>query len=110
MKWFDRWFYKKAKQAWENKHEYEQDTEEKRYNTLRGMKMNTIGSAQVERSSPEGQDRINFELSSAVGGRILNVRRYDDRKDRHDNQTYVIAAGEDVGARVAKIVNLELLK
>jgi hypothetical protein len=70
-----------------------------------------IGSAQmVERGSPEGEDRINFELSSAVGGRILNVRRYDNKQDRHSQTTYVIATGEDVGSRVAKILNLELLK
>ncbi len=69
-----------------------------------------IGTAMVERSPSEGQDRISFELSTAVGGRILNVRRYDDRKDRHENQTYVIPNGEDVGARVAKILNLELIK
>ena len=68
-----------------------------------------MGTA-VERGAPEGQDRITFEITSAVGGRILNVRRYDDRKDRHDSQTYVIPSGEDVGARVAKIINLELIK
>jgi len=31
-------------------------------------------------------------------------------KDRHDSQTYVIPSGEDVGERVAKIINLELFK
>ena len=69
-----------------------------------------IGQAMVERGRAEGEDRISFELSTAVGGRILNVRRYDDRKDRQDQQTYVIPNGEDVGARVAKILNLELIK
>ena len=61
-------------------------------------------------SFAEGEDRINFDLSSAVGGRILNVRRYDRKTDRHDSTTYVIPTGEDVGERVAKIINLELLK
>ena len=108
MKWFDKWFYKQAKKAWANKNEYE----EADYISLKDMEMNMIGAstAMVERGNPEGQDRISFELSSAVGGRILNVRRYDDRKDRHDNQTYVIPSGEDIGARVAKIINLELIK
>lgn len=69
-----------------------------------------IGSAQIERGRAEGEDRITFELTSAIGGRILNVRRYDDRKDQHNNTTYVIASGEDVGERVSKILNLELLK
>jgi hypothetical protein len=104
MKWFDRWLYKKTRDMWDNKHKYE-ETPWLQENT----KM-AIGQAMVERSRAEGEDRITFELTSAVGGRILNVRRYDDRKDRHDQQTYVIPAGEDVGARVAKILNLELIK
>ncbi len=109
MKWFDKWFYKQAKKAWENKDRYE---EEDRYVSLKEMRMNTIGAvgAQVERGRAEGEGRISFELSTAVGGKILNVRHYDERKDRHETQTYVIPTGEDVGERVAKIVNLELFR
>ena len=112
MKWFDRWFYTKIRDTWDNKHKYEEMLAERDYKNRVSAKMNSIGigTAMVERGSPEGHDRITFELTAAVGGRILNVRRYDDRKDRHDNQTYVIPSGEDVGARVAKIINLELLK
>ena len=104
MKWFDKWMYKQAKKAWENKDQYEEEVYSK------GARMGTIGVAQLERSRPEGEGRITFELSTAVGGKILNVRHYDDRKDRHDSQTYVIPNGEDVGERVAKIINLELFK
>jgi hypothetical protein len=103
MNWFDKWFAKKCKQAWENKGKFDRDE-------LVGAKQMSISAGMVERGRPEGEDRITFELSSAIGGRILNVRRYDDRKDRHDHQTYVIPNGEDVGERVAKIVNLEMFK
>ena len=109
MKLFDRWLYTKVRDMWDNRHKYDAQLEEADYKQRIANKMN-IGTAMVERGSPEGQDRITFELSTAVGGRILNVRRYDDRKDRHDSQTYVIPNGEDVGARVAKILNLELVK
>lgn len=109
MKWFDQWLYGKVRDMWDNKHKYDEQLAERDYKDRLAMKM-SIGTAQVERGLPEGEDRINFELSSAVGGRILNVRRYDNKNDRHNNTTYVIAAGEDVGARVAKILNLELLK
>ncbi len=108
MKWFDQWFYKKAKQAWDNKDRYEEEVYINKVKAQRGLQLGTAMA--IERGSPEGQDRISFELSTAVGGRILNVRRYDDRKDRHDSQTYVIPNGEDVGERVAKIINLELFK
>lgn len=105
--WFDRWLYGKVRDMWDNKHKYEAERD---YNEARGLKMAIGQTAMIERGSPEGQDRISFELSSAVGGRILNVRRYDERKDRHDSQTYVIPTGEDIGERVAKIINLELIK
>ena len=111
MKWFDRWFYRQVKKAWENKNRYEEDEavqmKERAINKMSGLQ---IGTAMVERGHPEGQDRISFELTAAVGGRILNVRRYDERKDRQEMQTYVIPSGEDVGSRVAKIINLELIK
>jgi hypothetical protein len=115
MKWFDKWFYKQAKKAWDSKDRYEMEEESKRILSAkekRSLNMSglQIGTAMVERGPVEGQDRISFELTSAVGGRILNVRRYDERKDQHATQTYVIPSGEDVGARVAKIINLELLK
>ena len=106
MKLFDNWLYTKVKDMWDNPHKYNK----KESQWLAENTKMAIGSAMVDRGGPEGQDRISFELTSAVGGRILNVRRYDERKDRNDNQTYVIPSGEDVGARVAKIINLELIK
>jgi len=109
MNWFDKWFYKQTKKAWDNKSQFEME-EASKYVSLKEMKMNTLGAVAIDRGHAEGADRISFELSSAVGGRILNVRRYDERKDRHDSQTYVIPSGEDVGSRVAKILNLELIK
>ena len=110
MKWLDTWLYSKLRDMWDNKHRYEVAMNERDYKRSRALKMNTIGSAQVERGSPEGEDRISFELSTAIGGRIVNVRRYDNRKEQHNSTTYVIPNGEDVGSRVAKIINIELIK
>jgi hypothetical protein len=108
MRIFDKWLYSKVRDMWDNRHKYEAMREEKWLQE--STKMAIGGQAMVERGNPEGEDRISFELSSAVGGRILNVRRYDNKLDRHNQTTYVIASGEDVGSRVTKIINLELLK
>lgn len=103
MKWIDRWLYEKVRDMWDNRHKYEAERD---YQEAKAIKMN-IGTALVERGSAEGEDRITFELSSAVGGKILNVRKYDTKTDRHQTQTYVIPTGEDLGERVARIINLE---
>jgi hypothetical protein len=109
MKWIDQWLYAKVRDMWDNRHKYEQETPSGWLTENHKMAIG-MGTAIIERGRAEGEDRITFELSTAIGGRILNVRRYDDRKDRNDSQTYVIPNGEDVGARVAKILNLELIK
>ncbi len=93
---------------WDNSQKYEEDIYINKTKAQRGLQLGTAMA--IEKGRAEGEDRITFELSTAVGGRILNVRRYDTRTDRHDSQTYVIPSGEDVGARVAKILNLELIK
>ncbi len=105
MKMFDRWLYRKVRDMWDNRYKYEEERD-----SIIGAKQMAIGQAMVERGRAEGEGRITFELSTAVGGKILNVRHYDERKDRHDSQTYVIPNGEDIGERVAKIVNLEMFK
>lgn len=105
MKWFDRWLYGKVRDMWDNRYKYEESE--------RDIKMATgmaIPKGILQSNNPEGEGRISFELSSAVGGRILNVRHYDPQRDRHETQTYVIPSGEDIGERVAKIINLEMFK
>jgi hypothetical protein len=106
MNWVDKWLYGKVRDMWDNRHKYEAD---KQYKEERALKM--VGAQlTIEKSRAEGENRISFELSSAVGGKILNVRHYDPRQDRHESQTYVIPAGDDIGERVAKIINLEMFK
>lgn len=104
MKWFNVWLANSVTKGLEQRKQKEET------HWLQESTKMAIGSAMVERGRPEGEDRITFELSTAVGGRILNVRRYDDRKDRNESQTYVIPNGEDVGERVAKIINLEMFR
>ena len=64
----------------------------------------------VEQNDIDMDGAVRFDLVSATGGRILQVRRWDRKRDTTDIVTYVIPSGEYVGQRVAKILNLELLK
>jgi len=71
-----------------------------------------INNSHISRGSSiaEIDTDINFDLSAAVGGRILRVRRFDHRKGMSDIQTYIITDADNIGERVAKIINLELIK
>lgn len=64
-------------------------------------------------SRNEGIDMDNclrFNVLSCQGGIVVQLHKYDHKKDRSDNSTYVIPDHEDVTKRIAEIVSLELLK
>lgn len=63
--------------------------------------------------SNDGVDMDNslrFNVLSCQGGIVVQLHKYDHKKDRSDNSTYVIPENEDVTQRIAEIVSLELLK
>jgi len=53
---------------------------------------------------------LNFKVYSAVGGKVVEFRRYDRNKDRNDTTTYIITNDQDFGERISKIATMEKLK
>jgi hypothetical protein len=45
----------------------------------------------------------------ARGGTVIQVQKYDRRKDESNTTTYVIPEGEDIAQEVGRIVSMELL-
>jgi hypothetical protein len=95
MNWFDRWFYKQAKKAWEHKSQYED------------AQLTSIRDVDEDTNFPH---TVRFNITSARGGYICTVSRYDDRKDRNDRIVYVIDESEDISKKVADIVSMEMLR
>lgn len=63
-----------------------------------------------EEAMPADEPVLNFKVYSAVGGKVVEFRRYDRRNDRNDSTTYIITQDQDFGERIAKIATLENLK
>ena len=53
---------------------------------------------------------LNFRVFSAVGGQVVEFRRYDRKTDRSESTTYIIHKDDDFGDKIAKVANLEMLK
>ena len=53
---------------------------------------------------------INFSLIPAKGGFVLSVRRYHPHQDESERELYIIDQEANVGERIARIVNLEMIK
>ena len=53
---------------------------------------------------------LSFNVMSAQGGTVVQIRRYDHTSDRNNNATHVIPDGEDISTAIGHIVSMELLR
>jgi hypothetical protein len=53
---------------------------------------------------------LSFNVMSAQGGTVVQVRCYDRKTDRNNHITHVIPDGEDIADRIGQIVSMELLR
>ena len=107
MKWFDRWFTNKCKQALG----IEDDTrEEDVYQPMTSSKQrrNSIVRVRDENDLPEGG--LNIQVKSAHGGKIVIFRNYDERNDRNVYTTYLIPDGENFESSLGKMITMESMK
>lgn len=92
MKWLKRKIWYWLNEIDDNKHEFK-----------------LIESRNVD-AIADAEPILNFRVFSAVGGQVIEFRRYDPKTERSDTTTYVIHKDDDFGEKISKIANLELLK
>lgn len=110
MKWFDKWFAKKCKQAWEDS-QYEPEENLTGMNPIssgRNMKARRLST--VRESDDLSSEPITFKMYKASGGWAIEFRQYDNRNDRMDTSLYVVNDEEELGKHISQIITMEALK
>ena len=97
MKWLKNNVIKWVREDWEN---------ERKKNSVEGI---AVGSRDSEHSV-DADPVLTFRIYSAVNGKIIEFRRWDQKADRSYNNTYLVPKDEDIGDYVNKCLNLELLR
>ena len=100
MKWLDNWILKRAKRI------------RQRNETISSIdKLQTGISISEDRPSiGSSRHRMNFTVYRANGGVLVEINRYDQRKDHHHCELHIVHPDEDLGAALGKIVTFESLK
>ena len=93
MKWFDKWFAKKCKQAWNNEHEL--------------VKQEITPVSKTNRIDSERT--MNLNITKANGGWVIEHRQYDRHKDRNNSSVHIITDDKDLGEELGKIITFESL-
>jgi hypothetical protein len=96
MNWIKRKVIKWVREDWDKQYEKNQEV--------------AIRSRDVEAQMCDADPILNFRVFSAVGGQVVEFRRYDRKTDRSDTSTYIIHKEDDFGEKISKIANLELLR
>ena len=90
MKWFDNWFAKKCRQAWND-------------DRLSVIPVNEI-------STGPSSDGMNIRVWGATGGHIVEFRNYDIQTDRNNNRMYIIPSDKEFSETLTKIISMEMLR
>ena len=102
MKWFDQWFVRKCRWAWDNRDLVDVSTST---NKLRGS-----GLIAVEDDSPPWSDGLRINIKKVIGGYVVSFRTYDCIKDRSDERHHIITDEQDFNQELAKMITLESMR
>ena len=96
MKFFDRWFAKQSKKAWEA----ERINNERIYVTdsVKPISGRLVADNRIDAVG------INMKLHVANGGYIIEFQRWDNAKDRHFNELHVINDSQNLGERLSEVI------
>jgi hypothetical protein len=95
MKWFDNWFSKKCKQAWDNA------------NKVDAMVMNAHHDSSEKVNRIHNEKTMTLNVTRASGGWIIENRQYDAHKDRTNTSIYIVTDDKDLGEELSKIITYE---
>lgn len=111
MKWFDDWFAKKCKQAWERAQQPD-EKEEVNYPVprMRSRKSSGLAIGGSTDSTELQSSSTTFKLYQANGGTVIELRHYNDARDQWETSLHVISKDQDLGKAIEHIITYEALK
>jgi len=98
MKWLDNWILQRAKRI------------RNRENTACEVDRLSNSISRDTADIGSSRHRMNFIVYRANGGVLVEVNRYDERKDQHHCELHIVHPDENLGEALGKIVTFESLK
>jgi len=97
--WFKRWFFRMSAEA--------------RDHTLSESKSapsDIVWAGPIGKQTINTRNSIDMSLVRADGGWIVQFQTWDEHRDRHNVNHYVIPDTEDFGSRLAEIITLQCMR
>jgi len=102
MKWFDQWFVRKCRWAWDNRDIADVAVSPRALNSTKPMV--------IEEDSAPWSDGLRITIKKMIGGSVISFRTYDRIKDRSDERNYIITDEQDFNSELGKIITMESMR
>ena len=124
MKWFDQWFYRKARWAWKRAgYEYPELKKENDildhafedyHESENGVLVETLHTSSDDSSVHGLYDGMRIDIKKLSGGYVVTFRHPQDNNSKYVNDplrtSHIITDDEDFHDRLSKLLTMELLK
>lgn len=104
MKWFDRWFFRKCKWAWEHRDHADIPQD------IVGSKYTSTGGRLTISEEPDWGDGLRINVKKMIGGYVVGFRIYDRIRDRSEDRNYIITDEQDFNQELGKMITLESMR
>lgn len=101
MKWFDRWFVRKCRWAWDNR-----DIAD----VAETPRPSTAKYATLDEDVAPWDDGLRITVKKMIGGYVVSFRTYDRVKDRSNDRAYIITDEQDFNAELGKMITMESMR
>jgi hypothetical protein len=103
MKWFDQWFARKCRWAWEN-HDIADVPEQPMPSTKKARRLGQ------DIAEADWEDGLRINIKRVIGGSVVTFRTYDRRTDQSESRHYIITAEQDFNTELGKIITMESMR
>ena len=69
-----------------------------------------VKSSRLTSISESDDDGLTIQVRSAIGGRIVSFRHYDNKLDRRYNKTYIVPEDQDFERELGRMITLESMR
>jgi hypothetical protein len=92
MKWFDRWFQRQAKKAWDSNYD----------DSHRSIK--TASASGRINQELDSRGAANIRIHAAHDGKVIEISHWDERKSEHERDLYIVRDDAELGPELTSII------
>ena len=95
MKWFDKWFQRQAKKAWDSA---QADRANEKHSLV------SLTKSTIVHNELDSRGAATIRIHAAHGGKVVEISHWDERKSEHERDLYIVRDDAELGPELTSII------